>query len=173
MAAVGLFITVRTKPEYMGLFDDEPNIAEGDRIIADFDPEVDRDRGVVSLRAQDEQTSYAPSVDVEETTTGTELGSLGEPPGSDVGVIERFGGGRSDGTTVAQVRDITVTDRTDLDPIGIGRDRNSGRFTPDNVEPAPSSPADRDPDDGEFVTPDPRPVTDIGRQRDDGLFDLF
>ena len=157
----------------MDLFGEPDGIDEGDRIIADFEPATDRGRGVVTLEAQEDQTRISPSVAVEEATQGVELGSLSDPDGRDGGLIERFGGGVRDGTTVGEVRDVTVTDRRDLDPVGIGRDTNSGRFTPDNTEPAPRSPSDRDPDDGEFVTPDPRPITDIGRQRDDGLFDLF
>lgn len=157
----------------MPLFGDDLDIEEGDRIIADFEPATDRERGVVSLESQETQRSYAESVRVEETTQGVELGTLREPSERDAGVIERFAAGSGGGTTVGDVRDITVTDRRDLDPIGIGRDRGTGEFTPDNTVPAPKSPSDRDPDDGEFTTPDPRPVTDIGRQQSNGLFDLF
>jgi len=151
------------------MLEDEPllNIEEGERIIADFDPATDRDRGVVSLEAQESTSRINPSTGVEETTTGTDLGLLRQPNNTDSYEITRFE------TTVASVRDFTTTDRNDLDPIGIGRDRGSGEFTPDNTVPAPKSPSDRDPDDGEFTTPDPRPITDIGRQISDGLFDLF
>lgn len=145
-------------------------IDEGDRIIADFDPATGRDRGVVSLEAQQTSRSFAPSIGVEESTQGVELGTFGEFDGELA--IERFPTS-DDGVRVGDVGGFTVTERRDLDPVGIGRDRNSGRFTPDNTEPAPRSPSNRNPDDGEFVTPDPRPITDIGRQRRDGLFDLF
>jgi len=146
------------------------SVDKGERIIADFEPATDRDRGVVSLEAQDGD-SYA-AVDVTETSAGVDLGTLRERDSADGFEIERFGSTRN-ATTVGVVEDFTTTDRQDLDPVGIGRDRRSGEFTPDNTVPAPRSPSDRDPDDGEFVTPDPRPITDIGRQRSDGLFDLF
>jgi hypothetical protein len=157
-----------------GLLGEFEAIDEGDRIIADIDPEFDQDRGVATFEAQQSVESYAPAARVQEVTTGQTLGELRETGGGSPfeiqrGPIERGG----DPTTVAAVNRFTRTDRRDLDPVGIGRDRNSGEFTPDNVEPAPRSPSDRDPDDGEFVTPDPRPITDIGRQRKDGLFDLF
>lgn len=149
-------------------------IEEGDRIIADIDPEFDQDRGVATFEAQQSVESYAPAARVQEVTTEQTLGELretgaGSPFEIQQGPADRGG----DPTTVAAVNRFTRTDRTDLDPVGIGRDRNSGHFTPDNTEPAPRSPSDRDPDDGQFVTPDPRPITDIGRKRDDGLFDLF
>lgn len=149
--------------------DEDPllDIEEGERIIADFDPATERDRGVVSLEAQESTSRINPSTGVEETTTGTELGSLRSPNSSENYEVDRFG------TTVASVRGFTTTDRDDMEPVGIGRDRGSGEFTPDNTVPAPESPSDRDPDDGEFTTPDPRPITDIGRQESDGLFDLF
>jgi len=149
--------------------EDDPllNIDQGERIIADFDPATERDRGVVSLEAQESTSRINPSARVEETTTGTELGALRSPNESDSYELDRFG------TSLGSVRGFTTTNRNDLDPVGIGRDRRSGEFTPDNTVPAPESPSDRDPDDGEFTTPDPRPITDIGRQESDGLFDLF
>jgi len=146
------------------------DVEEGDRLIVDIDPEFDQDRGVATLEATNRTPGFSSeygSATVQEVETGQELGRLRQSNGDGPLAIERGE------TTVAGVNEFTRTDRRDLDPVGIGRDRNSGEFTPDNVEPAPRSPSDRDPDDGEFVTPDPRPITDIGRQRKDGLFDLF
>lgn len=153
------------------------DIEEGDRLIADIDPEFDQDRGVATLEATQRTGAGVAgpgTAEVEEVETQQRLGTLRQPSDQDSLEIQRGGGGiGGDPTTIAGINDLTRTDRRDLDPVGIGRDRNSGRFTPDNTEPAPRSPSDRDPDDGEFVTPDPRPITDIGRQRRDGLFDLF
>jgi len=152
------------------------DVEEGDRLIVDIDPEFDQDRGVATLEATDRTPGFGSeygSATVQEVETGQELGRLRQSNGDGPLAIERGGVSTRDATTVASINDITRTDRRDLDPVGIGRDRNSGEFTPDNIVPAPRSPSDRDPDDGEFVTPDPRPITDIGRQRKDGLFDLF
>jgi hypothetical protein len=162
----------------MDPFEAFDNVEEGDRIIADVDPRNDQDRGVVTLEATRRSNPFgtddAGFASVKNTTTDQEIGKLREgEPDSPLAIERRSRKVGGDPTVLAEVNDITTTDRRDLDPVGIGRDRNSGEFTPDNVEPAPRSPSDRDPDDGEFVTPDPRPITDIGRKRDDGLFDLF
>jgi len=158
----------------MGIIDEFAEIEEGDRIIADIDPEFDQDRGVATFEAKQSVESYAPATRVQEVTTEQTLGELRETGETSPFEIQRKPADRGgDPTTVAEINDFTRTDRTDLEPVGIGRDKRSGEFTPDNTVPAPRSPSDRDPDDGEFTTPDPRPITDIGRQRSDGLFDLF
>lgn len=151
-----------------GIFGTSDPIDEGDRLVVDINPTYDRDRGVATLEADRVEAYDAVPVASEES--GDRIGRI-EPDDDGFGLFEErpTGSGRKQ----ADINDIRVTNRRDLDPIGIGRDRNSGEFTPDNVEPAPKSPSDRDPDDGEFVTPDPRPITDIGRDRTDGLFDLF
>jgi hypothetical protein len=158
----------------MGIIDEFSGVEEGDTIIADIDPEFDQERGVATLQADQSVESYAPATRVRDQPTNQALGDLRETDSDSPLEVTRGpmeAGG--DPTTVAEINDITVTDRNDLEPIGIGRDKRSGEFTPDNTVPAPESPSDRDPDDGEFTTPDPRPITDIGRQRSDGLFDLF
>ena len=162
----------------MGIIDEFSEVEEGDTIIADIDPEFDQERGIATLEAtkrNEALMSEGPgSARVQESTTEQTLGDL--RPTDNGSPLEVTRGPQQNGgdfTTVAEINDITVTDRTDLEPIGIGRDKRSGEFTPDNTVPAPESPSDRDPDDGEFTTPDPRPITDIGRQRSDGLFDLF
>lgn len=50
----------------------------------------------------------------------------------------------------------------------------TGRFTypPDEIDPAPSSPAQRGPN-GRFVSTDLEPADEIGRQERTGLFDRF
>jgi len=152
------------------------DVEEGDRLIVDIDPEFDQDRGVATLEATERTSGFSSDVGsatVQEVESEQILGRLRQVNGDGPLAIERPGSSMRDATTVASINDIRRTDRRDLDPVGIGRDRNTGRFTPDNVVSAPASPSDRDPDDGEFVTPDPQPITDIGRQRKDGLFDLF
>lgn len=151
-----------------GLFSTDEMIDEGDRLVVDIDPVTDRDRGVATFEA-DRVQAYE-NVPVASEDSGNRIGAI-TPTDDGFGLFEERQTGL--GRQQAEIQDITVTERRDLDPVGIGRDRNSGEFTPDNTEPAPRSPSDRDPDDGEFVTPDPRPITDIGRKRDDGLFDLF
>lgn len=150
------------------LFGTGSQIKEGERLILDIDPVSDRDRGVTALEA-DRIQAYE-NVPVASEDSGNRVGTI-EPDEDGFGLFEETMTGT--GRKQADINDITATDRRDLDPVGIGRDNNSGKFTPDNVEPAPFSPSDRDPDDGEFVTPDPEPVTDIGRKENDGLFDLF
>jgi len=154
----------------MGLFDSLDGTDEGERIVVDIDPVTDRERGVATFEA-DRGEAYD-NVPVANEESGDRIGTIKETDDGDgLGLFQERQTGL--GQKMADIRNPRRTDRDDLEPIGIGRDRNSGEFTPDNTQPAPRSPSDRDPDDGEFVTPDPRPVTDIGRQDRTGLFDLF
>jgi len=158
----------------MGIIDEFVDVEEGDTIIADIDPEFDQERGVTTLETTQRTSAGFADGDgtarVQESTTEQTLGDLRSTDDGESLEVTR---GTGELTTVAEINDITRTDRTDLDPVGIGRDKRNGEFTPDNTVPAPQSPSDRDPDDGEYTTPDPRPITDIGRQESDGLFDLF
>jgi len=157
-------------------FEVDEQVSEGDRIIADVDPASDAPRRAQALEATRLEAYGNVPVNKEQNQEDSP-GSFGKiqegDDGGGLGIFKGTGvsGGRE--RRIADVNSATVTDRRDLNPVGIGRDRRSGRFTPEDTEAAPRSPSDRDPDDGEFVTPDPRPVTDIGRQEDDGLFDLF
>jgi len=154
----------------MDLFSGLEDTKEGERIVVDIDPVTDRDRGVATFEA-DRVAAYG-NVPVASEQSGDRIGAIKETDeGEGLGLFQERQ--NSFGQKIADIRNPRRTDRNDLDPVGIGRDRNSGEFTPDNTMPAPRSPSDRDPDDGEFVTPDPRPVTDIGRQERTGLFDLF
>jgi len=147
------------------------DVQEGEQLVVDIDPATDKkDRGVAILEA-DRVAAYDNVPVSTEESTGS-VGALMED--DDSGGLGLFQQRQTTfGQKIADIENVTRTDRADLDPIGIGRDRRSGQFTPDNTVPAPESPSDRDPDDGEFVTPDPRPVTDIGRRQSNGLFDLF
>jgi len=149
------------------------DVEAGERLVVDIDPAGDRDRGVTTFDASSDEEFGR--LGVESPDTGEGLGTLmpADQGSDELTLMQGQTATGVGGQEVARVNDVTVTDRRDLEPIGIGRDRKSGHFTPDNTEPAPRSSADRDPDDGEFVTPDPRPITDIGRRDDDGLFDLF
>lgn len=153
------------------LFGEIDDVQEGERLVLDIEREYgDGERGVGTVEA-DRVAAYD-NVPVASEESGNRVGSLAEADdGENLGLFEKNRTGL--GTRQATVRDVTRTDRDDLSPVSIGRDRRSGEFTPDNTVPAPNSPSDRDPDDGEFTTPDPRPITDIGRQKSDGLFDLF
>jgi len=154
-----------------GLFEQHGAVREGERLIADVEPRrEDTDRLVTELEAtRDSLKEYLP-VNTE-GSADKPLSLMEDEDSGDLGLYEIRT--TSFGRKVADVNSVTQTDRDDLDTIGIGRDRGTGEFTPDNTVPAPESPSDRNPDDGEFTTPDPRPITDIGRQRSDGLFDLF
>jgi len=147
------------------------DVQEGEQLVVDIDPATDKkDRGVAILEA-DRVAAYNNVPVSTEESTGS-VGALMED--DDSGGLGLFQQRQTTyGRKIADIENVTRTDRADLDPIGIGRDRRSGEFTPDNTVPAPESPADRDPDDGEFATPDPRPITDIGRKQSNGLFDLF
>lgn len=153
------------------LFGEIDDVDEGERLVLDIEREYgDGERGVATVEA-DRVAAYG-NVPVASEESGNRVGSLAETDdGGTLGLYEENPTGL--GRRQATVRGVTRTDRGDLDPVSIGRDRGSGEFTPDNTVPAPESPSDRDPDDGEFTTPDPRPITDIGRQESDGLFDLF
>jgi hypothetical protein len=153
------------------LFEQLSDVEEGERLVVDIDPRTDdKDRGAAVLEA-DRVAAYDDLPVRTDQSTGR-VGTLMED--EDAGGLGLFEERKTTfGRKIADIENVTRTDRTDLDPVGIGRDRRSGEFTPDNTEPAPRSPSDRDPDDGEFVTPDPRPITDIGRKQTDGLFDLF
>jgi len=152
-------------------FDRIADVEEGDQLVVDIDPRTDdKERGVALLEA-DRVAAYDNVPVSTEESTGS-VGTLMED--DDDGGLGLFQERQTTiGPKIADIENVTRTSRDDLDPIGIGRDRGTGEFTPDNTVPAPESPSDRDPDDGEFTTPDPRPITDIGRQRSDGLFDLF
>lgn len=152
-------------------FEPIDDVQEGEQLVVDIDPRTDeKDRGVAVFEA-DRVAAYDNVPVSTEESTGS-VGTLMEDDnGGGLGLFQQRQ--TTTGAKIADIENVTRTDRTDLDPIGIGRDRRSGEFTPDNTVPAPESPSDRDPDDGEFTTPDPRPVTDIGRQQSDGLFDLF
>lgn len=147
------------------------DVEEGELLVADIDPRTDeQDRGVAVFEA-DRVAAYDNLPVSTEESTGP-VGTLMED--DDQGGLGLFQQRRTTtGQKIADIGNVTRTDRGDLDPIAIGRDRGTGEFTPDNTVPAPQSPAARDADDGEFTTPDPRPITDIGRQQTTGLFDLF
>jgi hypothetical protein len=154
-----------------GLFSEIDDVQEGEQLVVDIDPlTAERDRGVAVFEA-DRVAAYDNVPVSTEESTGS-VGALMEDDDSGgLGLFQQRQ--TTHGQKIADIENVTRTDRADLDPIGIGRDRRSGEFTPDNTVPAPNSPSDRDPDDGEFTTPDPRPVTDIGRKQSNGLFDLF
>jgi len=152
-----------------GLFGNSEPIKEGDRLVADVEPLGEADRQVRTFEAT--RVEAYGNVPVSLADTGESVGKLKETDDGAVGLFDKDVMRKEH--HMADIRGATQTERTDLSPIDIGRDRNSGRFTPDITIAEPRSPADRNPDDGTFTTPDPRPITDIGRQRSDGLFDLF
>lgn len=152
-----------------GLFGNSKRIQEGERLVVDIEPLGDRDREVAALEATRVEAYDNVPVALEET--GESVGKIKERDDGSLGLFDDDVIGREQ--QIADINQATPSDRRDLSPIDIGRDRNSGEFTPDNTVSAPRSPSDRNPDDGTFTTPDPRPITDIGRQTSDGLFDLF
>jgi len=147
----------------------QERVREDDRLIVDVEQFHNDERGVGVLDAS--RVEAYENIPVESGITGERVGSIAETDDGGIGLFEQRQTGLGD--QMAEIRGATVTDRRDLQPVDFGRDRSSGRFTPEQTIAEPSSPSDRNPDDGQFTTPDPRPVTDIGRQNDDGLFDLF
>lgn len=77
---------------------------------------------------------------------------------------------RSDNVNLVGVQ--PATQSSGILDVGFERQRPSGRFAPENVEPDPSVPADRAPD-GSFVSPDREDIDEFGRDPDLGWFERF